>query len=89
MDGPGRYATSTVEAAGIVGSVFAERASRAGISAVYWNRPGKYHGKIKAFIDAVRSGGIETKRGLSKDMPAHPPLPGLVEPSPTLATSSA
>lgn len=71
---PNTYVTSTVAAARQVGQHFAERACAKGITAVYWQRPGKYHGKIKAFIDAVREAGIETKRAPKPDMPPVPEI---------------
>ena len=54
------YATANVKAAGRIGDIFARRAQEQGVEAVYWRSPGKYHGKIKAFIDAVRAHGIRT-----------------------------
>lgn len=71
--GPSKsYATGSVNAARHVGQELATRASAMGITCVYWQRPGKYHGKIKAFVDAVREEGIETKQRPPTDMP---PLP--------------
>ena len=67
-----RYATGSVAAAREVGLLFGTRANAMGIERVYWQRPGRYHGKIKAFIDAVREQGIATKRRPPTDMP---PLP--------------
>ena len=60
-----------MKAAGIIGQTLAERANKIGLSSVQWKRPGRYHGKIKAFIDAVRDGGIATLK-------ANPPgtIPG-------------
>ena len=49
-----------MKAAGVVGETLAKRANALGVKVVQWSRPGKYHGKIKAFIDAVRDGGIQT-----------------------------
>lgn len=68
----GNYATGSVAAARMVGEAFGSRATSQGISMVYWRRPGKYHGKIKAFIDAVREHGIETKRAPPSKMPTAP-----------------
>lgn len=68
----GNFATASVAAARLVGDAFGTHASSKGISAVYWARPGKYHGKIKAFIDAVREHGIETKKAPPKKMPTAP-----------------
>lgn len=66
------YATANVAAAERVGNLFGERAVKKGVDAVYWRAPGKYHGKIKAFIDAVRSNGIRTLRAPPENTP---PLP--------------
>ena len=53
-------ASSNVESAGKVGSLLAERAKGANISAVVFDRGGHlYHGKIKALADAVREGGLQ------------------------------
>lgn len=68
----GNYATGSVAAARRVGEEFGTQATAKGISTVYWRRPGKYHGKIKAFIDAVREHGIETKKSPPKEMPPAP-----------------
>lgn len=77
-DGPGRYATGSVAAAGEIGRLFAERARNAGVEKVYWKRPGRYHGKIKAFIDAVREAGIMTHAPPSSEMPRAPKhIPGV------------
>lgn len=49
-----------VEAAAIVGKTLAERARKAGISKVAFDRSGfKYHGRIKALADAAREQGME------------------------------
>ena len=48
------------EAAAVVGKVLAERAKKAGIKKVAFDRSGyKYHGRIKALADAAREQGIE------------------------------
>ena len=45
--------------AAAVGSAFAERAKKAKLADVYFDRGGyKYHGRIKALADAVRAGGV-------------------------------
>ena len=52
--------TGNVEAAGKVGALIAERAKKAGIEKVAFDRSGyKYHGRIKALADAAREGGLE------------------------------
>ncbi len=49
-----------VEAAAIVGKALAERAKKAGVSRVAFDRSGfKYHGRIKALADAAREQGME------------------------------
>ncbi len=49
-----------VEAAKEVGKLVAERAIKAGIKAVAFDRSGyQYHGRIKALADAAREGGLE------------------------------
>lgn len=70
----GSYATASVAAAAAVGSIFADRARSAGVSQVYWQAPGRYHGKIKAFVDAVRHGGLRTLTPPSNEMPLVEPL---------------
>jgi len=48
------------EAAVLVGKVIAERAKKAGITQVAFDRSGfKYHGRIKALADAARENGME------------------------------
>ena len=48
------------EAAGIVGQVVAERALKAGISTVAFDRSGfSFHGRIKALADAARAQGMK------------------------------
>ncbi|MCL1902454.1 MAG: 50S ribosomal protein L18 [Alphaproteobacteria bacterium] len=44
----------------LVGKNFAERAKKAKLGAVYFDRGGyKYHGRVKALADAIRAGGID------------------------------
>jgi len=46
--------------AALVGQTFAERAKKANLSGVYFDRGGfLYHGRVKALADAVRAGGVE------------------------------
>jgi len=53
-------ATGNVDAAAKVGTLIAERAKAAGVSAVSFDRSGfKYHGRVKALADAAREGGLE------------------------------
>ena len=48
------------EAAGVVGQVVAERAKKAGITTVAFDRSGfKFHGRVKALADAAREQGIK------------------------------
>lgn len=48
------------EAAGVVGQVVAERALKAGITTVAFDRSGfKFHGRIKALADAARAQGMK------------------------------
>ena len=54
--GPG----GNVDGAKQVGTKLAERAKAAGISKVVFDRNGfRYHGRVKAFADAAREGGLE------------------------------
>jgi len=47
-------------AAAVVGKVLAERARKAGVAKVAFDRSGyKYHGRIKALADAARENGME------------------------------
>jgi len=47
------------DAAKAVGTVLAEKAKVAGVSAVVFDRNGyKYHGRVKALADAAREGGL-------------------------------
>jgi len=47
-------------AAQIVGKALAERASKAGITAVCFDRgPYKYHGRVAALANAAREGGLQ------------------------------
>ena len=48
------------EAAGVVGQVIAERAMKAGITTVAFDRSGfKFHGRVKALADAAREQGMK------------------------------
>lgn len=49
-----------IKAAGFFGEVFARRAKEKGITKIIFDRAGYlYHGRIKAFADALRKGGLE------------------------------
>ncbi|MEP1742988.1 MAG: 50S ribosomal protein L18 [Kangiellaceae bacterium] len=53
-------ATGNVEAAKTVGALIAERATKAGVSNVAFDRSGfKYHGRVKALADAARESGLQ------------------------------
>ena len=48
------------EAAKVLGKMLAEKAIKAGIKKVVFDRNGyKYHGKVKALADAARENGLE------------------------------
>jgi large subunit ribosomal protein L18 len=49
-----------VKAAEFFGQVFAQKAKEKGISRIIFDRAGYlYHGRVKAFADALRKGGLE------------------------------
>ncbi len=49
-----------IKAAAFFGEVFARRAKEKGIAKIIFDRAGYlYHGRIKAFADALRKGGLE------------------------------
>lgn len=51
---------NNVEAAAKIGATIAERALKAGVEVVYFDRGGfLFHGKIKALADAAREGGLK------------------------------
>ena len=51
---------STREGAAAVGRAIAERAKKAGVSSVVFDRGGfLFHGRVKALADAAREGGLE------------------------------
>ena len=57
--GLGTKTGGNVDAAKTVGKAIAERAQKAGISTVVYDRGGYlYHGRVKALIDATREGGL-------------------------------
>lgn len=48
-----------IEAATLIGKRIAEKAKKAGVTAVAFDRSGyKYHGRIKALADAARENGL-------------------------------
>jgi large subunit ribosomal protein L18 len=52
--------TGNIEAAQAIGKLVAERALKAGIKQVAFDRSGfNYHGRVKALADAAREGGLE------------------------------
>lgn len=56
----GLKSTSTVEAAKAVGKAVAEKAKKAGVKAVVFDRGSfLYHGRVKAVAEAAREGGLE------------------------------
>ena len=51
---------ATREGAAAVGKALAERAKKAGVSAVVFDRGGfLFHGRVKALAEAAREGGLE------------------------------
>ena len=51
---------ATRDAAAAVGKALAERAKKAGVSTVVFDRGGfLFHGRVKALADAAREGGLE------------------------------
>jgi large subunit ribosomal protein L18 len=48
-----------IEAATVIGKLIAEKAKKAGVTTVAFDRSGyKYHGRIKALADAARENGL-------------------------------
>lgn len=56
-----KYAsTGNIKAAEYFGQVFAQKAKEKGITKIIYDRAGYlYHGRIKAFAEALRKGGLE------------------------------
>ena len=60
LEGDLRAKNLTVETAGEVGKLVAERAKQAGIDAVVFDRGGfPFHGRIKALAESARESGLE------------------------------
>ncbi len=60
-----------VEAAKTVGKTIAERAQKAGVSTVVFDRGGYvYHGRVKALIDATREAGLNPHEAKTEEAPA-------------------
>jgi len=56
----GKSAGKPVEQAAALGKSMAEKASKAGITEIVFDRRHyKYHGRVKAFADAAREGGLK------------------------------
>ncbi|SEO10907.1 LSU ribosomal protein L18P [Paracoccus alcaliphilus] len=56
----GLVGKNNVEAAAKIGAAIAERAKKAGVEEVVFDRGGfLFHGKIKALADAAREGGLK------------------------------
>ena len=50
---------SSVDAAGVIGKLVAERAVAQGVKKVVFDRGGyRYHGRVKALAEAAREGGL-------------------------------
>jgi large subunit ribosomal protein L18 len=59
VDGVSRKG-GNVNAAKEIGKALAERAKKAGVSAVVFDRNGfRYHGRVKAVADGAREGGLQ------------------------------
>ena len=53
-------AKKTVEGAATLGKLIAEKAKKAKVEKVVFDRSGhKYHGRVKALADAAREGGLQ------------------------------
>jgi large subunit ribosomal protein L18 len=51
---------ATIEAARVVGKELAERAKKAGVAKVVFDRGGyMYHGRVKALAEGAREGGLD------------------------------
>jgi large subunit ribosomal protein L18 len=63
---------SNIKAAEVIGKAIAERAQKAGITVVVYDRGGFiYHGRVKALLDATRAAGLNpNEEGDSKEKPS-------------------
>lgn len=60
LEGDLKGAPLNVDTAARVGSLLAQRAKEAGVSAVVFDRAGyRYHGRVQALADAAREEGLE------------------------------
>ncbi len=60
LDIEGTTTGGNVTAASLVGKTVAERAVKAGVAQVVFDRGGYlYHGRVKALADAARAGGLQ------------------------------
>ncbi len=60
LEGDLRAKNLTVETAGEVGKLVAQRAKEAGVEVVVFDRGGfPFHGRVKALADAARESGLE------------------------------
>ncbi|MBV1703328.1 MAG: 50S ribosomal protein L18 [Hyphomicrobiales bacterium] len=59
-DNRGKLKGATVAAAREIGKLVAERAAKAGVKAVVFDRGGyMFHGRVKALAEGAREGGLE------------------------------
>ena len=64
----GIKAGGNIDAAKAIGKAVAERAQKAGISTVVFDRGGYvYHGRVKALIDATREGGLNKHEAAAEE----------------------
>ena len=64
----GVKAGGNIEAAKTVGKTIAERAQKAGVSSVVFDRGGYlYHGRVKALLDATRDAGLNKNEAAAKE----------------------
>ena len=64
----GVKAGGNIEAAKTIGKAISERAQKAGISSVVFDRGGYvYHGRVKALIDATREAGLNKHEAAAEE----------------------